>query len=216
MLAQTIDNTYSYEWPNRGAWLEANTIGTQVFISHASFLCSRLVFKMLMLTFAPHADHLGCSCYYQLSQLSNSQRGWTQMRGWGMLQLWRSRSKPWPSADSTGSSSCSTPEVMACFLTFKATVFLVHAFVLSRIFTGLPQFQITRLEQVLQAVVQLISGFANINHISQYMQEVLHWLSFPQRILYTLFLSLNCLPLESKCSIGNNWWEFYRLLIVYV
>src|SRR6218665_1740951 len=77
-------------------------------------------------------------------------------------------------------------------LTFKASVSLVQAFVLSHldycasIFAGLPRLQIERLERVHCAVVRLIGGFAKTDRIPQYIWDVLHWLPFSHRISYSI------------------------------
>src|SRR6218665_179959 len=80
----------------------------------------------------------------------------------------------------------------ACSLTFNAAVSLVHAFMFScldycsSIFAGLPGVWMEKLRRVHRATAQLIGGFKKFDHISQYMQDVLLWLSFPQRISYRI------------------------------
>ena len=78
--------------------------------------------------------------------------------------------------------------VIARSLTFNAPVFLVHGFVFSRldhcssIFAGLPGVRMEKLRRVHRAAARLIGGFRKFDHISQYMQDVLHWLPIVQRI----------------------------------
>src|SRR6218665_2145298 len=43
-----------------------------------------------------------------------------------------------------------------------------------------------KLRWVHRAAAQLIGGFRKFDHISQYMQDVLHWLPFPQLISYRI------------------------------
>ena len=82
--------------------------------------------------------------------------------------------------------------VVSRSLTFNARVTLIHAFVLSRldycssIYAGLPQIRIDRLERVHRAAARLIGGSFKTDHISLYMQQVLHWLPFPQRIYFRI------------------------------
>jgi len=58
--------------------------------------------------------------------------------------------------------------------------------------------QMDKLRRVNWAAVRLIGGFKRFDHISQYMQDVWHWLPFPQRISYRITsLVRRCL---SGCS----------------
>src|SRR6218665_1433100 len=123
--------------------------------------------------------------------------------------------------------------VIAHSLTFNAAVSLVHALVLSRldycssIFTGLPGVWMEKLRQVHRAAARLIGRFRKVDHISQYMQDVLRWLLFPQRISYRItslvwrclsgwapsYLCDRCRPLSScagrrtlRSSAHGIWW----------
>src|SRR6218665_448435 len=46
--------------------------------------------------------------------------------------------------------------------------------------------RIEKLRQVHRAAARLIGGFRKFDHISHYMQDVLHWLPFPQHISYRI------------------------------
>src|SRR6218665_57017 len=78
--------------------------------------------------------------------------------------------------------------VIARFLTFNVSVSFVHVFLFSRldycssIFAGPQGVRTQKLRRVHRAAARLIGGFKKIDHISQYMRDVLNWLPFPQRI----------------------------------
>ena len=80
-------------------------------------------------------------------------------------------------------------------LTTDASRMLVSHVVLSRIdycnciFAGLPDFNLDRLQLVMNAAVRVISGHRKYDHISDVLQD-LHWLRVPQCIEFKLCLML--------------------------
>src|SRR6218665_1918998 len=67
---------------------------------------------------------------------------------------------------------------------------LVHAFVVSRldycsaIYKGLPICRLKSLDRVLRTAVRFVGRIPRFGRVSGYMPDVLHWLSYPQRIVY--------------------------------
>jgi len=71
---------------------------------------------------------------------------------------------------------------------------IVNSFVISRIdycnclLAGAPQYQLNRLQAVMNSAGRLICGLSKFDHISQVLHDRLHWLAVPQRIRYKLCL----------------------------
>ena len=71
---------------------------------------------------------------------------------------------------------------------------LLYAFVVSRIdycnalFAGLPNYQLDRLQSVLNAAACLYSNTSRFAHVSSILCNDLHWLRIPERITYKLCL----------------------------
>ena len=80
-------------------------------------------------------------------------------------------------------------------LTTDASRMLINSAVLSRIdycnciFAGLPDFNLNRLQQVMNAAARFISRQRRYDHISDVLQD-LHWLRVPQRIEFKLCLTV--------------------------
>ena len=53
---------------------------------------------------------------------------------------------------------------------------------------GAPQYQLNRLQAVMNSAGRLICGLSKFDHISQVLHDRLHWLAVPQRIRYKLCL----------------------------
>jgi len=53
---------------------------------------------------------------------------------------------------------------------------------------GAPQYQLNRLQAVMNSAGRLICGLREFDHISQVLHDRLHWLAVPQRIRYKLCL----------------------------
>ena len=71
---------------------------------------------------------------------------------------------------------------------------IVNNFVISRIdycnclLAGAPQYQLNRLQAVMNSAGRLICGLSKFDHISQVLHDRLHWLAVAQRIHYRLCL----------------------------
>src|SRR6218665_2470703 len=69
---------------------------------------------------------------------------------------------------------------------------LVHAFVVSRldycsvIYEGLPTCRVKCLDRVLRTAARLVGRMPRFGRVSGYMRDVLHWLPYPQRIVYRI------------------------------
>src|SRR6218665_3115414 len=69
---------------------------------------------------------------------------------------------------------------------------LVHAFVVSRldycsaIYEGLPTCRVKFLDRVLRTAARLGGRIPKFGRVSGYMRDVLHWLPYPQRIVYRI------------------------------
>ena len=69
---------------------------------------------------------------------------------------------------------------------------LVHAFVVSRldycsvIYEGLPTCRVKCLDRVLRTAARLVGRMPRFGRVSGYMRDVLHWISYPQRIVYRI------------------------------
>src|SRR6218665_845955 len=67
---------------------------------------------------------------------------------------------------------------------------LVHAFVVSpldycsAIYEGLPTCRLKCLDSVLRTAARLVGRIPRFGRVSGYMRDVLHWLPYPQRIVY--------------------------------
>ena len=78
----------------------------------------------------------------------------------------------------------------------EATKSLVSALVFSRcdnqngLFTGIAQWQINRLQGILNASAKLIHGGSRSDHVTPLLRDKLHWLRFQQRITYKLCLTV--------------------------
>jgi len=79
---------------------------------------------------------------------------------------------------------------------------LLHAFVTSRIdycnalYSGLPQYQLDRLQSVLNAAARLYANASKHSHVSSILRDELHWLRIPERVAYKLCLTV------SRCLHG--------------
>jgi len=88
------------------------------------------------------------------------------------------------------------------FLTPKATVTIVHAFVTSRIdhlnslLIGLPSSSLSKLQRIQNCAARLISGIRKSDHVTPVLNE-LHWLRVPERIEFKVLL------LCHKCIVGE-------------
>src|SRR6218665_1071099 len=69
---------------------------------------------------------------------------------------------------------------------------LVHAFVVSRldycstVYEGLPICLLKCLDRVLRTAARLVGCIPKFGRVSAYMRDVLHWLPYPQRIVYRI------------------------------
>ena len=83
-------------------------------------------------------------------------------------------------------------KVISRSLTPSAASTLVHAFVVSRldycsaIYDGLPACRIGSLNRVLRTAARLVGRIPRFGRVSEYMRDVLHWLPYPQRIVYRI------------------------------
>ena len=88
------------------------------------------------------------------------------------------------------------------FLTTKATVTIVHAFVTSRIdhqnslLIGLPSMSLSKLQRIQNCAARLIHGIRKSDHVTPVLNE-LHWLRVPERIEFKVLL------LCHKCIVGE-------------
>src|SRR6218665_1509579 len=77
-------------------------------------------------------------------------------------------------------------------LTPSATSTLVHSFVANRLdyccslYAGLPACRLVSFHRVLRSAARLIGGIPKFGHVSQYMLDVLYWLTAEQRISYRI------------------------------
>ena len=85
-------------------------------------------------------------------------------------------------------------------LTTDAALTLVHALIHScldyfnRLFAGLPDNQLTRLQSVLRAAARLVIWVPSRAPVSAAVRDVLHWLNCPQRVMFKLcLLTYECL-----------------------
>src|SRR6218665_858808 len=82
--------------------------------------------------------------------------------------------------------------VVSRSLSAYSTATLVHAFIVNRLdhcsslYCGLPQVRLQPLGGVLRAAARMIGGVPRFGHISEFMQDTLHWLPVRQRIHYRL------------------------------
>jgi len=73
---------------------------------------------------------------------------------------------------------------------------LVNCFVISRVdycnslLTGVPQFQLDRLQSVLNTAARLLVGAKKHDHIKHVLRDRLHWLRVPQRVQFKLLCLL--------------------------
>jgi hypothetical protein len=85
-------------------------------------------------------------------------------------------------------------KVISRSLTSRAAATLVHAFVVSRLdycssmYVGLPACRVGPLNRVLRTAARLIGRIPKFGRVSEYMRDVLHWLPYPQRITYRIFV----------------------------
>jgi hypothetical protein len=86
--------------------------------------------------------------------------------------------------------------VVFCSLTSDAALTLINSFVVSRLdycsalYVGLPAARVVCLDRVLRTAACLIGRIPRYGHVAEYMRDVLHWLPFPQRIIYRPYLRL--------------------------
>src|SRR6218665_3988229 len=88
---------------------------------------------------------------------------------------------------------------------------LVHAFVVSRvdccsaiIYEGLPTCRLRCLDRVLRTAARLVGRIPRFGRVSGYMRDVLHWLLYPQRIVYRISaLVRRCLEGLAHLICGN-------------
>jgi len=79
--------------------------------------------------------------------------------------------------------------IISCSLTSNATATLVHAFVTARfdycstLYVGIPALSLGCLELVIRTSARLIGGIPRTGHVSIYMPDVIHWLSFQHCIV---------------------------------
>src|SRR6218665_1022524 len=80
--------------------------------------------------------------------------------------------------------------VVSRSLSQAAASTLVHAFVVSRldycsaVSEGLPICRLKCLDRVLRTAARLVGRIPKFGRVSAYMRDVLHWLPYPQRIVY--------------------------------
>jgi len=80
----------------------------------------------------------------------------------------------------------------------------VNSFVVSRIdycnclLAGAPQYQLNKLQAVMNNVGRLVCGLNKFDHISRVLCDRLHWLSVEQRIQYKLCL----LVYKAQCGLA--------------
>jgi len=80
--------------------------------------------------------------------------------------------------------------VVSRSLSTAAASTLVHAFVLSRldycsaVYEVLPICRLKCLNRVLRTAARLVGRIYKFGRVSTYMPDVLHWLPYPQRIVY--------------------------------
>ena len=83
-------------------------------------------------------------------------------------------------------------KVISRSLSPSAASTLVHAFVVSRldycsaIYHGLPACRTGSLNRVLRTAARLVGRILRFGRVSEYMRDVLHWLPYPQRIVYRI------------------------------
>ena len=96
------------------------------------------------------------------------------------------------------------------FLSNEATKILIHAFVTSHLdycnslLSGLPKYQLDRLQKVLNSAARVIYLVPKFNHISPYLKD-LHWLPVELRIefkiLLLVFKALNGIAPRYICDL---------------
>src|SRR6218665_994443 len=80
--------------------------------------------------------------------------------------------------------------VVSRSLSSPAASTLVHAFVVSRldycraVYEGLPICRLKCLDRVLRTADRLVGRIPKFGRVSAYIWDVLHWLQYPQRIVY--------------------------------
>jgi hypothetical protein len=85
-------------------------------------------------------------------------------------------------------------KVISRSLSPSAASILVHAFVVSRgavsccsaLYDGLPACRTGSLNRVLRTAARLVGRILRFGRVSEYMRDVLHWLPYPQRIVYRI------------------------------
>lgn len=76
------------------------------------------------------------------------------------------------------------------YISIPAVIHLVRALVLSRldycnsILLGLPDYQLDRLQSVMNAAARLIFGMRWKDHVTPMLRDRLHWLKISERIVY--------------------------------
>ena len=85
------------------------------------------------------------------------------------------------------------------YLTVDATKSLVHSYVMSKLdycnalLYNLPKYQLDKLQRLMNCAARLISRTEKSEHITPILQS-LHWLPFPERIIFKLcLLTFKCL-----------------------
>ena len=75
-------------------------------------------------------------------------------------------------------------------LTVAVATRLVNSFIIARIdfcksiLAGLPRYQISRIQSILDVAVRLINGHSRCEHITPILRDRLHWLRVPERIVF--------------------------------
>jgi len=120
--------------------------------------------------------------------------------------------------------------VVSRSLSPSAASTLVHAFVVYRldycsaVYEGLPICRLKCLDRVLRTAARLVGRIPKFGRVSAYMRDVLHWLPYPQRIVYCVtalvrhcmeglalpYLREQCYPLlllsvVSHCALLRRW-----------
>ena len=105
-------------------------------------------------------------------------------------------------------------------LTTTVATRLMNSFIIARvdycnsILTGLPKYQLTRIQSVLNIAARIVYGQACFEHITPTLRDRLHWLRIPQRIDFKrcllVFKALQGLApvyIKNYCvKVSSRWW----------
>ena len=89
-------------------------------------------------------------------------------------------------------------KVVSCSFSLAAASTLVHSFVVSRldycsaVCEGLPTCWLNCLDWVLRTAARLVGHIPRFGRVAGYIWDVLHWLPYPQRIVYRISVLVWC------------------------